>query len=269
MNKKVLVIVIGLLFLVLIIVFLPKFLFGSKDHLVGVIPNNPASRVCQKISQPEGIYSCLGVVNADSSFCQKIKREEEKNFCLALVNKDLSFCRKIKDQETKEMCYYELSFTVGDISYCNELDNWEKCYFAFVYRLYWQGRADEIKAQYCEKLTKNAGEDMAFKNTCWALRADDASLCQGNEHCLSFFKQPLSFCENTKSKNRSDCLRDRALTAKDPSICARIEDIHYRDNCYGSYSAHIFPDLSLCEKISDKMTRNACYRDYAINISDK
>ncbi|HUV47255.1 MAG TPA: hypothetical protein VMW29_03915, partial [Candidatus Bathyarchaeia archaeon] len=137
----------------------------------------------------------------------------------------------IQDQEPKEICYYELSFILKDISYCNELDDWEKCYFSFVHRLYWQERSDEIKAQYCEKLSKNAGGDMAFRNTCWALKAGDTSLCQENEHCLSFFPQPLSFCETTKSKGKSDCLRDRALTAKDTSICEKIDDIYFRDNC--------------------------------------
>ena len=268
LNKKTLIIVIGLFFLILAVVLLPR-LFGSKNQFTGTVPDNPASKVCQKISQAEDIYSCLAVVNADSSFCQNVESVEEKNICFALADKDLSFCRKIKDQEAKEICYYELSFTVKDISYCDELDNWEKCYFSFVHRLYWQERSNEIKAQYCEKLSKNAGGDIAFKNTCWALKAGDTSLCQRNEHCLSFFQQPLSFCENTKSKGKSDCLRDRALTAKDTSICEMIDDTHYRDNCYSSYSAHIFPDLSLCEKVSDKMTKNTCYREYAVNISNK
>jgi len=235
--------------------------------LLGSIPDNPASGVCQKISQSEDIYSCLAVVNRDSSFCLKIKSDQEKNVCLALTNKDISFCQKVRDQEPKEICYYELSFVVGDIGYCDELDSWEKCYFTFVYRLYWQGRSDEIKANYCEKFGEDAGMDLAFKNSCWALKEGDPSPCQGNEHCLSFFKQPLSFCENTKSKSKADCLRDRALTAKDTSICEKIDDTDIRDNCYSSYSAHIYPDLSLCEKINDKMTKNMCYREYAINLS--
>lgn len=269
MNKKTLTIAIGIFFLVLVVVFFPRFLFGDRNQLVGTVPDNPASRVCQKISQSEDVSSCLAIVNTDSSFCQRIGQVEEKNLCLALADKDISFCRKIQDQEPKEICYYELSFILKDISYCDELDNWEKCYFSFVHRLYWQERSDEIKDQYCEKLSKNAGGDMAFRNTCWALKAGDAALCQGNEHCLSFFPQLLSFCENNKSKNKSDCLRDRALTAKDASICEKITDGHYRDNCYSSYSAHIEPDLSLCEKISDQMTKNACYKEYAINISKK
>ncbi|MGB6838675.1 MAG: hypothetical protein WBE27_00115 [Microgenomates group bacterium] len=269
LNKKTLIIVIGLFLLASAIVFLPRFLFGNKNQFTGTVPNNPASKVCQKISQAEDVYSCLAEVNADSSFCQKVESEEEKNICFALADKDISFCRKIKDQDPKEICYYELSFTLGDINYCDELDDWEKCYFSFVHRLYWQERSNEIKAQYCEKLSKSAGGDMAFRNTCWALKAGDASFCQGNEHCLSFFKQPLSFCETTRSKGKADCLRDRALTARDTSICEKIDDVYFRDNCYSSYSAHIFPDLSLCEKVSDKMTRNECYREYAINLSGR
>lgn len=270
LNKKILIIVIGLFFLVLgAFLFLSQSVFEGNKRPVENVPDNPASKICQKILQPEDAYSCLAVVNADGSFCQKIEQIEEKNLCLALADKDLFFCRKIKNQEAKKICYYELSFEVRDISYCDELEDWEKCYFSFVHKLYWQERSDEIQAEYCEKISNNAGGDMAFRNTCWALKAGDVSLCQGNEHCLSFFKQPLSFCDTTKSKGKSDCLRDRALTAKDTSICEKIDDIYFRDNCYSSYSAHILPDLSLCEKVSDKMTKNACYREYAINLSDK
>lgn len=268
MDRKFLYIAIGLSFLGLVVFLLPRFIFEGKKQLSGNAPDNPASGVCQKISQPEDVYSCLAVVNSDSNFCQEIKSVEEKNVCLALTNKDISFCQKIRDQEPKEICYYELSFVVRDIGYCDELDNWEKCYFSFVHRLYWQERSDEIEAKYCEKFSEGAGIDLAFKDSCWALKEGDSTLCQGNEHCLSFFKQPLSFCENTKSKSKSDCLRDRALTARDTSICEKIDDITMRDNCYSSYSAHISPDLSLCEKISDKMTKNMCYREYAINLSN-
>jgi len=268
-NKKFFFIVIGFFLLALVIVLLPRFLPKDKKQFTEAIPDNPASKVCQKISQPEGIYSCLGVVNTDDNFCQKIRFVEERNACFALANKDISFCRKIQSQETREVCYYELSFMVGDISYCDELDDWEQCYFSFIYRLHWQERSDEIRAEYCEKFSEDAGIDLAFKNSCWAFKERDSSLCQGNEHCLSFFQQPLSFCENNRLKEKNDCLRDRALTAKDTSICEKIIDTNIRDGCYGGYSAHISPDLSLCEKISDKMTKNACYRDYAINLSEK
>lgn len=269
LNRKSLIIVTGFSLLALVVVLRPRFLLEGEKQFVGTVPDNPASQVCQKISQPEDAYSCLAVVNADSSFCQKVEPLQEKNMCLALADKDLAFCRKIKDQEAKEICYYELSFADREISYCDELDDWEKCYFSFVHRLYWQERSDEIDAKYCEKFSKNAGEDLAFSATCWALKERDVTLCQGKEHCLSFFEQPLSFCENTKSKGKSDCLRDRALTTKDTAICKNITDINIRDNCYSSYSAHISPDLSLCDKVSDKMTKNACYREYAINLSDK
>lgn len=269
LNKKNLIIVMGLFLLALAIVLLPRFLFVEKNQFTGTVSDNPANKVCQKISQPEGIYSCLGVVNSDDNFCQKIRFVEEKNACFALANKDISFCRKIQSQETREICYYELSFMVREINYCDELENWEQCYFSFIHRLYWQERSDEIKAEYCQKFSEDAGIDLAFKNSCWALKERDSSLCRGNEHCLSFFPQPLSFCDNNRLKEKNDCLRDRALAAKDISICEKIIDTNIRNRCYGGYSAHISPDLSLCEKVSDKMTKNACYREYAINLSDK
>lgn len=237
------------------------------NRLMENVPNNPASKICLKISQSEDVYYCLAVVNQDSGFCAKMGSGEDKNICLALANKDLSFCQKIKEPEVKKICYYELSFAVNRIDYCDGLEDWERCYFSFIHRLYWRDSPDEIKTEYCQKFSANAGGNLVFKDTCFALGGRDFSLCRGNQHCLSFFEQPLSFCENIKLKTEADCLRDRALTAKDPSLCERINDGNIRDNCYASYSAHILPDLGLCEKVIDKMTKNACYTEYAINLS--
>jgi len=166
------------------------------------------------------------------------------------------------------MCYQELSFKANRIDYCDGAGDPDKCYFSFIHRLYWRERSEEIKSEYCQKLSEDVENDLAFKDTCWALKDRNPTLCHGNENCLSFFEQPLSFCENNRLKNKSDCLRDRALTTKDSSICTQITDEHYRDNCYCSYSAHISPNLSLCQKITNKMTKNMCYMEYAINLSE-
>ena len=270
MNKKLLIIAIVLLLLILGIVLVPRFLLEDEKQFTGTVPDNAVSKICQKVSgSNDDVYYCLAIVNNDTNFCQKIRGINDKDICLALAGKDISFCQKIKSQEQKENCYHVMSFALKKIDYCEELENWEQCYFSFVYQLHWQERSDEIKAEYCEKFSEDAGIDLAFKDSCWAFKERDPSLCQGNEHCLSFFEQPLSFCDNNKLKTKPDCLRDRALTAKDTSICEKIDDINMQDNCYSSYSAHIGPDLSLCEKINDRMTRNMCYIEYAINLSRK
>lgn len=242
----------------------------EDSHDFENIPQNPPSQVCTKISQPGDVYHCLAVVNQDATFCEKMGRGEDKSVCLALANKDLSVCQEIKDNETKQMCHQELSFKAGQIDYCDSASDPDQCYFSFIHRLYWRRRSAEIQDGYCQKLSANAGGNLAYRDTCWALKDRDPALCQGNEHCLSFFEQPLSFCVNNKLKSsEDDCLRDRALTSQDPALCERIGDEEIRDRCYGSYSAHIAPDLALCEKITGKMTSNACYTQYASNLAEE
>jgi len=267
-NFLIITVVLVLFMLVGILTQISWFPKVTVPYLKNV-PENPADEICHKVSQPVDVYYCLAVVNQDSTFCEKIDQSEDKKICLAMAGKDLSFCQEVTDSESKQMCYQELSFKADQIDFCAGAPDPDKCYFSFIHRLYWRERSDEIQTRYCQKLSVNAGGDLAYRNTCTALKDRDPALCQGNGHCLSFFEQPLSFCENNKFKSsKADCLRDRALTAKDPSICDTITDNEYvRNNCYTSYSAHISPDLSLCEKVSDKMMKNVCYIEYAINLA--
>jgi len=271
MKKRFLAVAIVLALLVLVGILVRR---SSQSPGINVrdlesVPENPASDICRKVSQPEDVYYCMAVVHQDPTFCEKMDPGEDKNICLAMANKDPSFCQKVMDRESKQMCYQELSFKADQIDYCAEAPDPDKCYFSFIHRLYWRGRFDEIQAEYCQKLSADAGGNLAYRVTCGALKDHDSALCQGSGHCLSFFEQPLSFCENNKFKSsKADCLRDRALTAEDSSICDTIIDNNdVQDNCYTSYSAHISPNLSLCEKVSNEMTKNMCYIEYAINLS--
>lgn len=90
LNKKFLIIVIGLFFLFSVIILLPRFLFGNKRQFLENIPDNPASQICQKISQPEDIYSCLAVVNQNASFCRNFDEPSQKELCQGLASGDIS-----------------------------------------------------------------------------------------------------------------------------------------------------------------------------------
>jgi len=96
LNKKFLVITASLFFLFLV----PQFLFRNKRQPLENIPDNPASRICQKISETEDLYSCLAVVNQNESFCQ--------NF-----DPKVSLCEKITDQMKKNMCYAEVAIKLS------------------------------------------------------------------------------------------------------------------------------------------------------------
>jgi len=273
MKKKILLAV----FLVLVIAvsiffYLGKKRNGSPSLISKKIPDTPINKICLKISKPDDLYYCLAVANKDVKYCRNLDIPEERKLCQGMAEEDVSYCREIQEAGPKKMCYYELGFAIDNFNYCDEAEDVSDCYFAFIHRLHWESRADEIKAEYCEKLNGNTPSELVLRKCCQAFRAQDPSLCQGNKYCLSYFKQPLSFCEiefkapNGKTKNKDDCLMDRAMSGKDSSLCAKIDDDETRDICYGNFSTHISPDASLCEKITDEMRRNMCYAEVAISI---
>jgi hypothetical protein len=277
MKKKYLYF-LGVIFLIIVLILIAgAFRPPESVHLRSEeVPDNPASKICQKISQPVDIYYCLAVVNRDPTFCQKIDQPEGKDVCLAMIGEDIDYCRKITDPLAKKSCYYELSIVAGRIDYCDELEDQIDCYFALIHRWHWRGQSEKIQAAYCEKLADGSSRGELFANLCWAFKDQDPNLCQGDGYCLSYFPQPESFCENAafkapdgKTFDEGDCWGHQAMSKKDASLCDKVTDPEVRDICYGSFSTHISPDISLCEKITDEMRQNMCYTEYAINLSQE
>ena len=276
-KKKVFIISLILIiavFAVFIFFYLGEKREGRPSLNLKDVPDTPINEICLKIFHSDNIYYCLAVANQDVSFCQDLAMPSEKKLCQGMAARDISYCREIQEPEPKKICYYELGFLMGEFDYCEEMENPNMCCFAFIYRLHWESRADEIKAEYCEKINDDTSEELIFKNCCWAFREQDSSLCQGNKYCLSFFKQPLSFCE-TEIKlpgggiaSKDECLLHRALSEKDSSICTKIESDEGRDMCYADMSTHISPNLSFCDKIINKMIRDMCYAEYAIYLAE-
>ena len=269
----ILLIILAVVFVAILFFYLGEKREGSPSLSLKDIPDTPINKICLKISLPDDLYYCLAVANQDMSFCEYLDMPDQRKLCQGMAARDVSYCREIQEPGPKKMCYYELSFATGNFDYCDEADDPNDCYFAFIHRLHWESRANEIKAEYCEKLSDDTAEGKIFKNCCLAFKEKNPSLCQGNRFCLSFFSQPLSFCETPFEtpegtiKYKDDCLIDRAMSEKDPSICAKINDDEVRDMCYGNCSTHISPDISLCEKITNEMRRNMCYTEIAISFS--
>ena len=251
-----------------------RFLRPRKARLPRAenVPQNPASQVCLKISQPDNAYYCLAVANQEVSFCQNLDMPSEKKLCQGMAARDISYCREIQEAEPKKMCYYELSLLADEFDYCGEMEDAKQCYFAFIYRLHWKSRADEIKAEYCEKIDDGTPKGLILKNICLAFKEQDPSFCQEDRFCLSFFPQPLSFCQ-TPFKNpdgefveKDECLLHRALSEKEASLCENIENDDSRNMCYADMSTHVSPNLSFCDQITDEMVKDMCYAEYAINL---
>ncbi len=264
---------------------------GDEDNLLEVfiselekdLPNTPSNEICKQLPLTKGLsqekiltltpgnrYECLAVVNNNPEFCELIKLDNEedilgkddKNICLAHAKKDISYCKKISETGDKKHCYFGLSMISGDIDACDEIDydenEKELCYWSFVNALYWEDRSNKITTEHCNKLP--AGSQS--KDSCLAQKERDVSLCKGDFNCLTLFEQPMSFCEG-KGKSLKYCIRDRAMTSKNISICETLTG-ELRNDCLGDFIGHISLEVSTCDKITDYFARNTCYKDVAI-----
>ena len=247
------------------------------------LPNTPSNEICKKLPLTEGLsqeeiltltpgnrQECLAVVNNNPEFCELIQLDngedmlgkDDKNVCLAHAKKDVSYCKKLNNNEAKKHCYFGLSMVSGDINVCDEIDydenERELCYWSFVNALYWEDKSDKITTAHCNKLPTGSQS----RDSCLAQKEGDVSLCKGDFNCLTLFEQPMSFCEN-EGKTLEFCIRDRAMTSKNISICETLTGA-LRDDCFGDFAGHISQDISTCDKIDDYFLRNTCYKDIAI-----
>jgi len=246
------------------------------------LPNTSSNEICKKLPLTEGLskeeiltltpgnrQECLAIVNNNLAFCELVQDNgedmlgnDDKNVCLAHAKKEVSYCKKLSNNEAKKHCYFGLSMISGDINVCDEIDydenEKELCYWSFANALYWEGKSDKITTEHCNKLPTGSGS----RDSCLAQKEGDVSLCKGNFNCLTLFEQPMSFCEN-EGKTLEFCIRDRAMTSKNISICETLTGA-LRDDCFGDFAGHITQDTLTCDKIINDFARNTCYKDIAI-----
>ncbi|MFH1409094.1 MAG: DUF333 domain-containing protein [Nanoarchaeota archaeon] len=243
-----------------------EFASGREKGLPGTIPNE----ICKKLPltnklNPGDRHYCLALVNHDAGFCENIDDEEkEVNRCLAHATGDSSYCEILQDEASKHVCYYMLAVSSENADFCSEIDysqhEKEQCYFTFISNLYWFDKSDEITTEQCSQLGDPDG------HTCLALKSRDVSLCKNNVNCLTFFEQPMSFCDEEGSLLK-DCVRDRAMTSKDVSICEELSG-EQKDDCIGDFCTHIQLDITLCDKITNLQERQSRYVEVAMNLGN-
>ncbi len=231
------------------------------------VPDNPSNALCKKLPLSGDDYgqrySCLAVVNHDARFCKTMDEGNDKNICLAHANKDSSYCKKVEGEEAKHNCYYKLAVSSENASFCSDIDydqnEKEQCYFNFMSNLYQWEKSDEIKIEYCNQLGSPDDE------TCLALKARDISKCGSNSNCLTFFEQPLSFCDTRP--DFTSCIKDRAKISKNVSICELLSQPD-RDSCVGVYCTHIGLDVNVCDKVVDVKKKQEVYAELAMFLSN-
>jgi len=255
---------------------LPENLSIATAEIIEEI-DTPSETICKKIPLAAQLsqidrYYCLAVVNHNPEICQQIKvdsgdeeDEANKNICFAVAGADSSYCKKISDISAKHVCYYQTAVISENINICDEIDYDQneklQCYFTFVSNLYWWDRSDEITTEYCNKFP--AGQQ--DRNTCLAFKERDVTRCNNNVNCLTFFEQPMSFCSG-KGSDLDDCVRDRAMSSKDVSICEQLSG-EKRDDCLGDFCTHIKLDTAICDKITNIKEKQSRYVEVAINLA--
>lgn len=235
------------------------------------VPNNPSNAICKTIplsNQPSyGMrYYCLAIVNHDERFCEGIDEEKEKITCLAHAKKDSSYCQQQSKESAKHLCYFMLAVSSNNGDFCSDITysqhEREQCYFSFMSNLYQWGKSDKIKTEHCSQLGPPGNQ---MRNTCLALKAKDISMCGNDPNCLTFFKQPLSFCDEASDK--VSCIKDRAKTSKDVSICELLPQPD-RDICVGVYCTHTELDVKICSTIENINKRQEMLVELAMNLGN-
>jgi hypothetical protein len=265
----------------------------EENNTSGNILNSLSNSICNQLPtssefdlEDDDNYYCLAVVNRNTSFCEEINKDDAGmpdpyetpedlndktpfNICWAISGRDSSYCKKTSKEDAKKTCYNTLSQLVGDINICSEIDydshEKQQCYFNFVNALYWENKSEKITASDCDKVGMNGGNQ--DKKTCLALKERDVSLCGGNPSCLTFFPQKLSFCNGAAFKDEDECIRDRAMSTKNLSICGTISEQAGRDDCYLDFSGHLQPNITICDKIIGMQVKRGCYINAAINLA--
>jgi len=255
-SKLIGIIVLGIVLTTVII--LSIFSKSNKSDIV--IPDNPSSQACAQITKKQMQYNCLAIVNKDSNLCNKTA-EDGVLACQAIVENNPQLCTKVKPAMQKKTCVNEVARVNDNITSCDFSDDKKDCVGSYLAGLYWDGKYNLMDKKYCDIFPE---ED---KDWCLALVTQDKSVCGNNLACLSLFIQPLSFCDNQQmSKSKGECLRDRAMTQRDPAICGLIDDINDRNRCYFNIVGHINPNISFCLKISDQELKQECYSNAAVKL---
>jgi len=163
----------------------------------------------------------------DSGICLYINDSHSRNKCyynLAEVMKNISLCDPIVEDYYRDSCYKTLSIAISDPVLCEKIKNVrgfrEDCYAAMA-----PGRGDP---ELCEKvvdsvsLRSNCFEDVATHNL-------DPAICDRME--LPAY-----------------CIMNLAKKMRNSSVCERMKDEGYRDDCYKEM-LRLTKDKSLCGKI--------------------
>ena len=256
---------------------------GINQELEDNLPDTISNEICKKLPLTDEFissnkYHCLAMVNNNAEFCEMIKVDNEedieakndKNICLAHANEDSSYCEKIEGQDANHVCYFMLAVSSENADFCSDIDyldtaqenkeEKEECYFSFMSNLYQWGKSDEITAEICGHL-----ED-EMEKTCLALKARDISMCGSDPNCLTYFEQPLSFCD--EHPNFVSCMKDRAKTSKNVSICELLPQPD-RDVCVGVYCTHTELDVNICDTIENIQKRQEFYVELAMNLGNR
>jgi len=245
----------------LILVSVVYLLIVSSSNKDGVvIPDNPPSQACAQIAKKEAQYNCLAIVNKDRDLCSKTS-EDGVLACQAIVENNPELCTNVEPPVQKKTCVNEVARVNDNIASCDFADDKKDCVGSYLAGLYWDQKYNLMDKKYCEVFPEGD------KDWCLALVTQDKSVCGNNPACLSLFIQPLSFCDNQQmSKSKGECLRDRAMSQRDPSICGLIDNTNDRNRCYFNIVGHINPDTSFCSKISDRQLRQECLANAAVKL---
>ena len=213
-----------------------------------------------------------GAIHAgDTGLCDRLSSADMKYWCVANITKDLSVCDKIISGDVQMSCYSDFVKAQKNISICDRitLANLRSvCYddYAIAHDM----------PELCEKQVDPDSKDSCYMDV--SRQNFDAAACgkvtlQSKEYCYTLAamgRKDYKLCDLIPKESWEEfgwgCYETAALAADDRSVCDRIPAGRPEKGiCYASLAK----DPSLCVKVSNAIYRENCYMRLARLTGDE
>lgn len=187
--------------------------------------------LCETISRLTDYdrLSCIAVTRGDETVCDLIGEPEKSVKCAALAEYNASLCDRLKSHNERRDCIRDIAEITGDVDLCEHL---------------------------VEKgVQANAVRDCV------------EAAVEGKRCKATYTVSDIDCYTEAEDVDRDWCLRYRALSFGDPSICNDIRELWVRDECINHFALKDQVP-GLCEKIVESDKRQICFLKLSRQLDD-
>lgn len=207
---------------------------GAASSL-GAAINSEKEQNCEKLGTPADVQACKDLVffkngteEHDYAACDKISRPRNRQICESRVSKyfvDFGSCDNVRDEETKKTCLAKNRQTETRIA--------EQT--AASYQKSQQKMAEAAKAGTSQERVALACANLsgANLNYCYGIKVSEEIQKTGDATLCSIIPdaKTKAACKQKAAASANKATLDRAIAAKDPSICDGLALQQDKDLC--------------------------------------